>query len=59
MIVSLHQRSPSARDDGGVTEHAAGHEHAPDASAQPELVLDDEVGEVVRQLSGDAADARL
>ena len=42
----------AAGHDLGVAEHPAGHEHAPDAAAQPELVLDDEMREVVRHLAG-------
>ena len=44
-------RLTAAGHDDRVAGHAARHDHAPHAAAQPELVLDDEVREVVRQLA--------
>jgi hypothetical protein len=39
-----------------VAEHPARGEHAPQSRFQPETVLDDEVGEVVRKLARRSAD---
>jgi hypothetical protein len=49
-------RRAAADDHLGVAEHPARGEHAPQPRLEPEAVLDDEVGEVVRQLARRPAD---